>query len=156
MKVVFNPNEGTYTNVDYKPRSKNHDSEKKVVTGGGAIVATATAKATKSGFDVFTSAGKVSKGMQTVTDTTRVAGNVAKQSKGLMTYVAKSANWLKNAILDFRGTLGKIKFLRPFVNSKLFNYCAGALGYGFGAITLIAGLADIGRATTETIERNLS
>ena len=94
--------------------------------------------------------------MQTVTDTTRVAGNVAKQSKGLMAYVAKSANWLKNAILDFRGTLGKIKFLRPFVNSKLFTYCAGALGYGFGAITLIAGLADIGKATTETIERNLS
>lgn len=156
MKIVFNPNEGTYTNVDYKPRSKNHDSEKKVVAGGGAIAATASAKATKSGFDMFTSAGKVSKGMQTVTDTTRVAGNVAKQSKGLMAYVAKSANWAKNAILNWGKNFQKIKWLKPLMESKLFKFGAGFMGYGFGAVTLIAGLADIGKATTETIERNLS
>lgn len=156
MKVVFNPNEGTYTNVDYKPRSKNHDSEKKVVTGGGAIAATASAKATKSGFDMFTSAGKVSKGMQTVTDTTRVAGNVAKQSKGLMARVAKSAKWAKNAILNWGKNFENIKWLKPLMNSKLFKFGAGFMGYGFGLVTLISGLSDIGRATTETIERNLS
>lgn len=143
MKVVFNPNEGTYTNVSYKSRNNNHDSEKKVVAGGGAIAAS------KSGLDMFSSTKKV-------TNTTKAVGEVAKKSKGLMAYVVKSANWLKNAILDFRETLGKIKFLRPFVNSKLFTYCARALGYGFGAVTLIAGLADIGKATTETLERNFS
>ena len=140
MKVVFNPNEGTYTNVSYKSRNNNHDSEKKVVAGGGAIAAS------KSGLDMFSSTKKV-------TNTTKAVGE---DSKGLMAYVLKSANLLKNAILDFRETLGKIKFLRPFVNSKLFTYCARALGYGFGAVTLIAGLADIGKATTETLERNFS
>lgn len=156
MKIVFNPNEGTYTNVDNKPRTKSHDSEKKVVAGGGAIAAAASTKATKSGFDMFNSARNVSNGMQTVTNTTRTVGEVAKKSKGLMAKVASSAKWAKNAILNWGKNFEKIKWLKPLMESKLFKFGAGFMGYGFGVITLIAGLADIGRATTETLERNFS
>lgn len=134
------------------------EAEKKVVTGGGAVAATATAaraKAAKSGFDMFESASKVSKGMKGVTTATTTASKVAKQSKGLWGKVAENAKWAKNAIMNWGSKFKNLKFVKPLVNSKLFMKFAGFLGYGFGVVTLIAGMSDIVKVTTDTVEKNV-
>lgn len=139
--------------------SDNKDAEKKVVTGGGAIAATTAAartKAAKSGFDMFDSASKVSKGMKGFTETTKTAADVAKQSKGLFAKVAENARWAKNAILNWGTKFKSMKYVKPLVESKIFRAGAGALGYGFGFITLISGVSDIAKVTSETIESKIS
>ena len=131
------------------------DAEKKVVTGGGAIAATTAAartKAVKSGFDMFDSAPKISKGMTGLTETTKTAVGVAKKTKGLNQKVAQNAKWAKNAILNWGNNLKKMKYIKPLVESKIFRGCAGALGYGFGFVTFISGLSDITKVTAETIQ----
>lgn len=131
------------------------DAEKKVVTGGGAVAATTAAartKAAKSGFDMFDSASKVSKGMKGVTETTTVAAKTAKQAKGLGAKIAENARWVKNSILNWGSKFKNMKYIKPIVESKAFMKFAGALGYGFGFITLISGASDIVKVTTETVE----
>ena len=131
------------------------DRDKKVVTGGGAIAATtasvAKTKATRSGFDMFSSASKVSNG---ITTSAKTASNVAKQTKGLWGKVIENTRWAKNAILNWGKNLQNSRFLKPLVNSKLFKFGAGTLGYGFGIVTLISGLSDIGKVTTDAIEKH--
>lgn len=140
-----------------RPRTQEEkDRDKKVVTGGGAVAATTTAaraKAAKSGFDMFSSASKVSKG---VTTSAKTASDVAKQTKGLWAKVLENTKWAKNAILNWGKTLQNSKMLKPLVNSKLFKFGAGTLGYGFGIVTLISGLSDIGKVTTEAIEKQVN
>ena len=129
------------------------DRDKKVVTGGGAIAATTTAaktKAARSGFDMFGSASRVSNG---ITTSARTASNVAKQTKGLWGKVVENTKWAKNAILNWGKSLQNSRILKPLINSKLFKFGAGTLGYGFGIVTLISGLSDIGKVTTEAIEK---
>lgn len=144
-------------NITFTGRTKEQkDAEKKVVTGGGALVATTSAarlKATKSGFDMFSSAEKVSKGMSTVTNTAKAAKTVAKETTGLWAKVCKNAKWAKDAILNWGENVQKMKFVKPLVQNKIFRGCAGALGYGFGAVTLIAGLSDITKVASDTIEK---
>ena len=151
MPISFN----TITFTGRERTKKQKAAEKKVVTGGGAVAATASAaklKATKSGFDMFASAGNVSRGMSTVTNTAKAARNVAKQSTGLWAKVCKNASWAKDAILNWGKNVKKMKFIKPLFESKLFRGCAGALGYGFGVITLIAGLADITKVASDAAE----
>lgn len=154
MPIAFNT-----ANIEFtgKKRTKEQkDAEKKVVTGGGAIAATASTarlKATKSGFDMFSSAGNVSKGMSTVTNTAKAAQNVAKQSTGLWAKVCKNARWAKNAILNWGTKFKDMRFVKPIIKSPVFRGIAGALGYGFGAITLIAGLADITKVASDAVEK---
>lgn len=154
MAISFNTASIAFTG---KERSKERkDAEKKVVTGGGAVAATASAahvKATKSGFDMFSSAGKVSKGMNTVTNTAKAAGKVAKQSKGIWVKVCKNARWAKNAVLNWGKNVSNMKLIKPLVKSPVFRGVAGALGYGFGAITLIAGLSDITKVASDAVEK---
>lgn len=152
MTVSFN----TIAFTGKERSQKQKDAEKKVVTGGGAVAATASAaklKATKSGIDMFASTGKISRGMSTVTNTAKAAKNVAKQSTGLWTKVCQNARWAKDAILNWGKNVRKMKFIKPLFESKLFRGCAGALGYGFGAITLIAGLADITKVASDAVEK---
>lgn len=130
--------------------------EKEVVTGGGAVAATtaaARAKATKSGFDMFSSTSKVSQGMHGVTNTAKTASNVAKQTKSLWGKVAENAKWAKNAVINWGSKLKNTRMLKPLINSKLFQFGAGFLGYGFGFVTLISGLSDISKVTTDVIEK---
>lgn len=147
-KIAFN------TNSTVAARSgRDKDTEKKVVTGGGAVAATtaaARAKGAKSGFDMFSSASKVSK---RITSSARTASKVAKETKGLWAKVVENAKWAKNAVMNWGKTLQNSKILKPLVNSKLFRFGAGTLGYGFGLVTLISGLADITKVTTEAIEK---
>ena len=147
-KIAFN------TNSTVAARSgRDKDTEKKVVTGGGAVAATtaaARAKGAKSGFDMFSSASKVSKG---ITSSARTASKVAKETKGLWAKVVENAKWAKNAVMNWGKTLQNSKILKPLVNSKLFRFGAGTLGYSFGLVTLISGLADITKVTTEAIEK---
>ncbi len=148
----------SFTASTARRSDKEKETEKKVVTGGGAVAATtaaARAKAAKSGFDMFDSASKVSRGMQGVTNSAKVANNVAKQTKGLWSKVAENAKWAKNAVLNWGSGLKNAKFIKPLVNSKLFQYGAGFLGYGFGFVTLISGLSDISKVTTEAVEKNV-
>ncbi len=152
MSVSLN----TITFTGNERTQKQKDAEKKVVTGGGALAATTSAarvKASKSGFDMFASAGKVSKGMNTVTNTTKAVNTVAKESTGLWAKVCKNAKWAKDAVLNWGKNVKKMKFIKPLFESKLFRGCAGALGYGFGAITLIAGLADITKVASDAVEK---
>jgi len=140
-----------------KERTKEQkDAEKKVVTGGGAVAATASAarlKATKSGFDMFASSKSVAQGMNTVTTTAKTASNVAKQTKGLWAKVAENTRWAKNAILNWGKNVRKMKFVKPFVENRVFRGCAGFLGYGFGAVTLISGLSDITKVASDAVEK---
>ena len=105
---------------------------------------------------MFDSASKVSKGMKGLTETTRTATDVAKKSKGLFAKVAENARWAKNAILNWGTKFKSMKYVKPLVESKIFRAGAGALGYGFGFITLISGVSDIAKVTSETIESKVA
>ena len=154
MSISLNDKIAFTSNPAVSTRSgRDKDTEKKVVTGGGAVAATtaaARAKGAKSGFDMFGSASKVSRG---ITSSAKTASNVAKETKGLWGKVAENARWAKKAIMNWGKALQNSKLLKPLVNSKLFRFGAGALGYGFGFVTLISGLADITKVTTEAIEK---
>lgn len=148
----------SFTSSQTNRSERDNETERKVVTGGGAVAATtaaAKAKASKSGFDMFSSASQVSRGMNGVTSSAKVANNVAKQTKGLWGKVVENAKWAKNAVINWGNGLKNAKFIKPLVNSKLFQYGAGFLGYGFGFVTLISGLSDISKVTTEAVEKNI-
>lgn len=144
----------TFTGNERTPERK--EAEKKVVTGGGAVAATASVtnlKATKSGVDMFASTGKISRGMSTVTNTTKTASNVAKQTKSLWAKVGENARWAKDAILNWGTKFRNMKMIKPLVESRAFRGCAGFLGYGFGAVTLISGLSDITKVASDAVEK---
>ncbi len=157
MAISLNDRLTFTSNQQTADSGKNKDAEKKVVTGGGAIAATtsaAKARAAKS-FDVFNSASKVSKGMKGFTQTTKTASVVANQSKSLWVKVVENAKWAKNSILNWGSKFKNLKYIKPLVESRLFRAGAGALGYGFGFVTLASGISDIAKVTTETVEHNL-
>ena len=159
MAISFNERITFTSQTINNNNSDKKDTEKKVVTGGGAIAATTAAvrtKAAKSGFDMFDSASKMSKGMKGFTETTKTASDVAKKSKNLFVKVAENAKWAKNAILNWGTKFKSMKYVKPLVESKIFKAGAGALGYGFGFITLISGISDIAKVTSETIESKVS
>lgn len=154
MTVSLNTASTTFTRRERTKEQK--DAEKKVVTGGGALAATtgaANLKATKSGIDMFASTGRISSGMSTVTHTTRTAGNIAKKTKGLWAKVAENARWAKDAVLNWGTKFRNMKLVKPLVESRVFRGCAGALGYGFGAVTLISGLSDITKVASDAVEK---
>lgn len=154
MPISFNTANIAFTGKERTQKQK--DAEKKVVTGGGAVAATASAarmKATKSGFDMFSSASKVSKGMSTVTSTAKTASKISKQSRSLWAKVGENARWAKNAILNWGKNVSNMKLIKPLVKSPVFRGVAGALGYGFGVITLIAGLSDITKVASDAVEK---
>ena len=135
------------------------NAEKKVVTGGGAVAATAAtvrARAARSGFDMFASSKAVSQGMSTVTSSAKTFTQAVKKSTGLWAKVCENAKWAKNAILEWGSKFKGSKFIKPFIENKLFRGCAGFLGYGFGLVTLISGASDIIRVTTDTLQGNLN
>ncbi len=134
------------------------DAEKKVVTGGGAIAATTAAartKAMKSGVDLFSTSEKAAKGIKGLTETTKAAAGVTQKSKGLWVKVAENAKWAKNAIMNWGTKFKNMKLVRPLVQSKAFKLAAGGLGYMFGFVTLVSGLSDIGKVTTEMVESKI-
>lgn len=139
-----------------KERSQEQkDTEKKVVTGGGAVAATtaaANSKAVKSGVDIFSSSKKAAAGMKNITNTAKAAKNVTKQTSSLWTKVCENAKWAKDSIIKWGAKFQNSRFIRPLVQNRVFKYCAGALGYGFGVITLISGLSDIGQVATDVAE----
>ena len=144
-RITFTAQQPVNNNTE---NNDKRDAEKKVVTGGGAIAATtaaARAKAMKSGGDMYSSTARGIKGF---TETTKTAANVAKKTKSLWAKVAENAKWAKNAILN-------AKYIRPIMKNKLVMGFAGALGYGFGFITLISGASDIVKVATETVEGKL-
>lgn len=154
MTVSLNTASTTFTRRERTKEQK--DAEKKVVTGGGAVAATASVtnlKATKSGVDMFASTGKISRGMSTVTNTTKTASNVAKQTKSLWAKVGENARWAKDAILNWGTKFRNMKMIKPLVESRAFRGCAGFLGYGFGAVTLISGLSDITKVASDAVEK---
>lgn len=148
--------------VTYSGRERTQerkDAEKKVVAGGGAIAATTAAantKAAKSGFDMFTSAGKVSKGMKATTEAAKTATEVTKKTKGLWSKVVGGTKWATDAIMNWGAKFKNIKFIKPIVESSIFRYSAKGLGYGFGAVTFISGMSDIVKVTSETIESKIA
>lgn len=157
MAISLNEKISFTSNPETKKSDRDKDAEKKVVTGGGAIAATTTAaraRAAKS-FDVFDSASKVSKGMKGFTETTKTARTVAHQSKGLWTKVVENAKWAKNSILNWSTKFKNMKYIKPLVESRVFKAGAGALGYVFGFVTLVSGISDIAKVTSETVESQL-
>jgi len=138
---------------------KKKDAEKKVVTGGGAVAATAATasktKAAKSGFNMFNSAKKLNNGVQVVTKTAETAGSVVKKSTSLWGKVCENAKWAKNSIIEWGKNIKNARFVKPLLTSPVFRGFAGFLGYGFGLVTLISGLSDIAHVTTDAIEKNI-
>lgn len=149
----------TFTSTQQSLKSdRDKDTEKKVVTGGGAIAATTTAakaRAAKS-FDVFNSAKEVSKGMKGFTESTKTARKVTQQSKNLLGKVAENAKWATKSILNWSEKFKNMKYIKPLVESRAFRAGAGALGYGFGFVTLASGISDIAKVTTETVDSQLN
>lgn len=140
-------------------KEKRKEAEKKVVTGGGATAAAVSAsraKAAKSGFDVFASSKKVTQGLQTVTNAGKSATAVAKKSTTLWAKVCENAKWAKNAIINWGAKFKNMKYIKPLVNSKPFMMFAGALGYGFGLLTLISGCSDIVKTATDVAQGEYS
>lgn len=136
-------------------KEKRKEAEKKAVTGGGAVAAATAAsntKAAKSGFDVFASSKKVSQGFQTVTNAGKSATTIAKKSTTLWAKVCKNAKWAKDAIINWGAKFKNLKYVKPIVTSKPFMVAAGALGYGFGLVTLISGCSDIARVATDVAQ----
>ncbi len=130
---------------------KEKETEKKVVTGGGAVAATTAAartKAAKSGLSMFDATSR----MKNITNATKTASTVAKETKGLWAKVVENAKWAKNAVIGWGTKFQNWRAIKPLVNSTMFKFGAGALGYGFGFVTLISGLSDIGKVATEAIE----
>ena len=128
------------------PQNRDKDAEKKIVTGGGAIAATtaaAQARATRSGLQMVKNATQI----------TKTAGKVAKEGTTLWAKVCQNAKWAKDAIIGWGSKFKNLKFVKPIIESKAFRGCAGALGYGFGLVTLISGCSDIAKVATETIEQ---
>ena len=155
MKITTAQNKKKLSKEEEEEKQRK-EAEKKVVTGGGAVAATASVtnlKATKSGVDMFASTGKISRGMSTVTNTTKTASNVAKQTKSLWAKVGENARWAKDAILNWGTKFRNMKMIKPLVESRAFRGCAGFLGYGFGAVTLISGLSDITKVASDTVQK---
>lgn len=145
--------------VNNTENDDKRDAEKKVVTGGGALAATTAAaksKAMKSGVDLFSTSEKAAKGIKGVTETTKTVTSVAKQSKGLWPKIVENAKWGKTKILSWGTKFKNNRLIKPLVQSKVFKWTAGGLGYLFGFVTLISGLSDIGKVTTEMIESKVS
>ena len=156
MTVNLHTAKITFTSGEEK--DKRRDAEKKVVTGGGAVAATANAtraKAAKSGFSMFNSSRTVSQGMRTVTNTARSVNQTVRKSTSLWAKVCENARWAKDAILKWGSRFKNSKFIKPLVESKAFRGCAGFLGYGFGLVTLISGCSDIARVATDAAQGNL-
>ncbi len=126
-------------------RSDNDDkkqSAKKVVEGGGAVAA-ATAITKRPAMDMFAAAGKASGTIKKGADTINLANNAIKQTSSLWSKCAKACSSAKNFIIRWGETVKASKYIAPLLKSRMFKCCAGFMGYGFGAITLINGLADI-------------
>jgi len=156
MKVYYNNCNNT-TFAAGKDDTKN--AEKKVVTGGGAVAAAAGAtrvKAARSGFDMFASSKKVSQGMSQITNSTRAINNTIKRSTSLWAKVCENARWAKKSIIEWGQNVKSSRFIKPLLESPIFRKCAGALGYGFGLVTLISGISDIAKVTVDTAQNNLS
>lgn len=147
MTVSLNTAQIAFTSRRKERTQEQKDAEKKVITGGGAAAATASASRLK-GTKTILAAKQASEGMKGVTTATKTAANVAKKSKDLWTTAAENVKWAKEYLL-------KIKFIKPLAESKILRGCAGFLGYGFGAVTLISGGADIIKVATETAENGL-
>lgn len=137
---------------------RKKDAEKKAVQGGGAVAATAAAtntKAARSGFDMFASSKKVTQGMQAVTSTTKGVQTVTKKSMTLWGRVCENAKWAKGAILNWGAKFKNLKYIKPLIESRAFRCCAGTLGYGFGLVTMISGMADIAKVASDTAQGQL-
>ncbi len=151
---------GTVQQISFtsSEQDKKRDAEKKVVTGGGAVAATATAtraKAAKSGFDMFASSKEVARGMKNVTGTAKTVNQTVKQTTSLWGKVCENARWAKDAILNWGSKFKNMKMIKPLIESKLFRGCAGALGYGFGLVTLISGCSDIAKVASDAAQGHL-
>ena len=158
MHVNFDSKIAYSANTQASGNKSKNDTKKDVVTGGGAIAATATTvrtRAARSGFDMFNSAKKVSEGMKGVTQATKATANVAKQTKSLWGKVVENAKWAKGEILSWGTRFKNVRFVKNIIKSPIFRGTASALGYGFGLVTLISGLSDITKVTTEAIEGKL-
>lgn len=139
-------------------KEEKKDAEKKVVTGGGAVAATATAtraRAARSGFDMFASSKQVAQGMKNVTGAAKTVNSTLKQTTSLWGKVCENAKWAKDAIIYWGSKFKNLKAIKPLVESRVFRFGAGALGYGFGLVTLISGCSDIAKVASEAAEGNL-
>ena len=139
-------------------KDNKRDAEKKVVTGGGAVAATATAtraKAAKSGFDMFASSKEVANGMKNVTSTAKTVNQTVKQTTSLWGKVCENAKWAKNAVLNWGSKFKNMKYIRPLVENPVFRGAAGFLGYGFGVVTLISGCFDIAKVASDAAQGHL-
>ena len=155
MSVSLNTTQVSFTGYRKERTKEQKDAEKKVVTGGGALAATASAARMKGAKSMLDSAKKVSEGLQGVTHATQTINNVAVKSRGLWAKVGENVKWARDYVINFGSKIANIKILKPIVESKAFRGCAGFLGYGFGAVTLISGGADIFRVATDSVQNNL-
>jgi len=93
--------------------------------------------------------------MKGVTEAAQTGSEVVKKTSSLWGKVVENAKWAKNAILNWSTKFKNMKYIKPLVESKAFKCGAGALGYGFGFVTLISGLSDISRVTIEAVNSKI-
>ena len=138
-------------------KSENSDDDKKkeaakeAVKGGGAVAATSAAISNKKKVDMFTKASKASKELERGSQTIKNVGNVAEKTTGLLSKCKTAYQTTREAVITWGRTVKTSKYIRPILKSAPFRWGAGLIGYGFGAVTLITGLGDIAKVTTDTL-----
>lgn len=152
MNVTLNKVKTAY---NQKPQEQK-DAEKKVVAGGGAVAATvstvnkakkARALATVGDIDKF------SRGMTTATKASEAAVNAVKDTTTLWSKICNSAKWAKDAVMKWGDKFTNSRFIKPIIKSPVYKGFAGAIGLGIGLVTLIAGVAEIAKATVKPFEK---
>ena len=106
---------------------RQKENEKKAVAGGGAVAAISQTVHKKALKQSFFNAKKGA----------NLMSNLSKKMPKLFTKVADNVKFIKNLAIQ----------------NKYFKWCAKPISYVFGAITLISGLADIGKCVTDTVEK---
>lgn len=105
---------------------------------------------------MFASSKQVAQGMKNVTGTARTVGDTVKKTTSLWAKVCENAKWAKNAVINWGAKFKNLKYIKPLVTSKPFAFMAGALGYGFGLVTLISGCSDIAKVASDAAQKHLS
>ncbi len=131
------------------------EAAKKAVEGGGAVAATSAFSGKKAGMDLFTKAEKASAELKKGSETIKVVGETATKTKSLWGRCSQAVRNTKNSIIEWGASVKTWKIFKPLLQSRAFRFCAGALGYGFGLVTLITGLGDIVSVTSDTLSKNL-
>ncbi len=143
-QVSFTANEGN-SPADVEKRRKK--------VGEAAVGTSAVAAAgNKAGFKMFNSAKKAGYLSQEVADSVKLANKPIKQTTSLFGKFGKMAKGFADGITNW---VQKAPVLGKVVKTKFFMGTASALGFGLAVLTLLTGLTNIAKASTNAYSNHI-